>query len=281
MDLQDRVAIVTGSTRGIGKALALSLAEQGCNVTVTGKTDEPDPDLPGTIYQSAEEVEELGAEALPRKMDVRHDEEVESVVEDTVDEWGRLDILINNAGAIQMTPVEETPPKRFDLLMDVNARGAYVSSYYALPHMKETGGGHILMASPPVASDQSPGKTAYGLSKIGMTYVAKSLAAEVEDHDIGVNAFWPLTALDTRATRYFGLGSEEMWRTPEILCDTVMEIVDKDPAEFSGNAVLDEPFLREHGVEDFEKYNVVEGTDPPPLSAQLFGVDDPNDLPFD
>jgi len=272
-DLDGRVAIVTGSTRGIGEALALALADCGCNITVTGKTDEPREDLPGTIYTTAEEVEELGAEALPIKLDVRREDEAEKVVEETVDEWGRIDFLINNAGAIQMTPVEDTPPKRYDLLMEVNARGAYVMSHYALPHMTEQEFGHILMASPPIETHATPGKTAYGLSKLGMTFIANSLAGEVENQNVAVNSFWPVTAIETRATRYFNLGTEEMWRTPAVLCDTVLGILDKDPGEFSGNEVLDEPFLRDHGVEDFSKYSAVEGSDPPPLSAQMFGIE--------
>ena len=277
MDLEGQVAIITGSTRGIGKALALALAEQGVNITVTGKSVEPDEEMPGTIYQTAEEVEELGAEALPIKLDVRHEEEAKNVVDKTIDEWGKIDILINNAGAIQLTPVKDTPPKRFDLLMDVNARGSYVMTYYTLPHMLERDYGHILMASPPNEAKTSPGKTPYALSKIGMTFIAQSLAEELDDANIGVNAFWPLTAIDTRATRYFNLGTEEMWRTPEILSDTVLEIVKKEPGTFTGNAVLDEPFLREHGVDDFSKYACVEGSDPPPLSATLFGVEWPKD----
>ena len=276
MDLEGQVAIITGATRGIGKKIALQLAEQGVNIVATGKTDEPREDLPGTIHQTAEEVEELGAEALPIKLDVRHEEEAENVVDQTIDKWGKVDILINNAGAIQLTPVKETPPKRFDLLMDVNARGAYVMSYYCLEHMMERDYGHILMASPPIAIKKSPGKTAYALSKIGMTFTALSLAGEVYDYNIGVNSFWPVTAVDTRATRYFGLGTEDMWRTPEILSDTVESIVRQEPSDFSGNEVLDEPYLREHeGVEDFSKYNVVEGTEPPPLSATMFGIDYP------
>ncbi len=277
MDLDGQTAIITGSTRGIGKALALELASHGVNITVTGKTTEPKEDMKGTIYKTAEEVEELGAEALPLKLDVRDDDNAKSVVDETIDEWGKIDILINNAGAIQMTSVEETPPKRYDLLMDVNARGSYVMAHYALPHMKERDYGHILMASPPIATNKTPGKTAYGLSKLGMTFIAQSLAEEVDRDNIGVNAFWPVTAIETRATRYFNMGTEEMWRTPQILCDTVREIVRKEPGSFSGNAVLDEPFLRDHGVDDFEQYNVVEGSEPPPLSAQLFFIDYPAD----
>lgn len=274
IDLDGQVAIITGTTRGVGKALALAFAEAGINVTCTGKTVEPREDLPGTIHQTADEVRERGAEALALKLDVRKDEEAKRVVDETIEKWGRLDILVNNAGAIQLAPVKDMPPKRFDLMMDVNARGAYIMSYYALPHMLERDYGHILMASPPIETTKTPGKTAYGLSKLGMTFIAQSLADEVSNSNIGVNAFWPVTMIDTRATRYFELGTEEMWRTPEILCDTVLGIVDREPSTFSGNAVLDEPFLREEmGIDDFSDYSVVEGAEPPPLSAQLFDVD--------
>jgi citronellol/citronellal dehydrogenase len=171
-----------------------------------------------------------------------------------------------------MTGVEDTPPNRYDLLMEVNARGAYCMSYYALPHLRDNGWGHILMASPPIATDRLPGKTAYGLSKIGMTFVAQSLAEEIDGENVAANAFWPMTAIDTRATRYFNLGTEEMWRKPAILCDMVEEIVSTPPSELSGEALLDETFLEDRGWDGFESYNVVEDSDPPPLSAQLFGV---------
>ena len=272
--LEGRTAIITGATRGIGKALALRLADLGVNVTVTGKTvDDSDKEMEGTIHKTAEAVEERGAEALPVQHDVRDEDNCKEVVDETVDKWGGLDILINNAGAIQLTDVENTPPNRYDLLMEVNARGTYVMSHYALPHLRDNEWGHILTASPPISTDRTPGRTAYGLSKVGMTFIAQSLAGEVEDEPIGVNAFWPLTAIDTRATRYFNMGTEEMWRTPEILCDMVEEIVQTPPDELSGEALLDEPFLRDRGYEDFDQYNVVEGSEPPPLSAQLFGVD--------
>jgi citronellol/citronellal dehydrogenase len=272
--LEGRTAIVTGATRGIGKALALRLADLGVDVTVTGKTvDDSDKEMEGTIHKTAEAVEERGAEALPIRHDVRDEDNCKEVVDETVEKWGGLDILINNAGAIQLTDVENTPPNRYDLLMEVNARGTYVMSHYALPHLRDNDWGHVLTASPPIATDRTPGRTAYGLSKIGMTFIAQSLAGEVEDEPIAVNAFWPLTAIDTRATRYFNMGTEEMWRTPEILCDMVEEIVQTPPNKLSGEALLDEPFLRERGYDDFEQYNVVEGSEPPPLSAQLFGVD--------
>ncbi len=268
--LDGKVALITGSSRGIGKAIALDMANEGAKIVVTGKTAEPKPGVPGTIHTTVEEIEALGGEALAVQLDVRFDDQIEATVEQTVDTFGSLDILINNAGAIQMQGVAEMPPKRFDLMMGVNARAAYACSHYALPHMKEQGWGHILMASPPMKIDRAPGKTAYGLSKIGMTFIAQSLAGEVEEHNIGVNAFWPVTAIESQATRHFGMGTEEMWRTPQILCDTVMAIVGREPSECSGNAFYDEDVLREEGVEDFSRYAVVDGTEPPPYSAMLF-----------
>ncbi len=272
-DLQGQVAFITGSTRGIGRDIAIKLAEQGCNIVVTGKTEEPHERLPGTIYTTAEDVEAAGAEALPLKVDVRNDEEIESAIEKTIDKWGRLDILINNAGAIHLKGVLETPPKRFDLLMGVNARAAYACSYYALPHMIEANYGHILMASPPIKIDRAPGKAAYALSKLGMTFLAQSMAEEFKDNNIAVNAFWPITAIETQATIHFNLGTEEMWRTPDILSDSVLSIVTREPSECTGNALYDEDVLREEGVEDFSKYSVVEGNEPPPLSAMMFDPD--------
>lgn len=271
--LDGRVAIVTGSSRGIGKEIALSLAEQGVKVVVTGKTDEPHPELPGTIHQTVEEIEEIGGEALAIQMDVRFDDQIKGTIDTTVEHFGGLDILINNAGAIQLQGVADMPPKRFDLMMGVNARAAYACAHYALPHMIDNDWGHILMASPPFKLDRAPGKTAYALSKLGMTFIAQSLADEVRDHNIGVNAFWPVTAIESQATRHFGMGTEEDWRTPQILCDTVLAIVRREPSECTGNAFYDEDVLREEGVEDFSKYAVVEGSEPPPFSAMLFDPD--------
>ena len=269
-NLDGRVAFVTGTTRGVGKQYALSLAEAGCDVVSTGKTVEPREDLPGTIHQTAEEVRERGQESLAIQLNVREEDQIREAIEETVDHFGHLDYVINNAGAIQIAPVEEMPAKRFDLMMEVNARAAYLTAREALSHLRDSGGGHIVMSSPPIETDRSPGMTAYGLSKIGMTYVAQSLAGELEGEDIGVNAIWPVTAIDSQATRHFGMGSEEQWRTPEVLADAVLEILSRDPTTCTGNAFYDEEVLREAGVEDFSDYAVVEGSDPPPLSAMMF-----------
>lgn len=268
--LEGKVAFITGASRGIGKAIALRLASEGAKVVVTGKTAEAHPTLPGTIHETVAEIEKAGGQGLALQLDVRFDQAIQEAFAKTLGTFGSLDILINNAGAIQMAPVAELPPKRFDLLMGVNARAAYACAYYALPYMKKAGWGHILMASPPIKIDRAPGQTAYALSKLGMTFIAQSLAEEVRDSNIGVNAFWPKTAIESQATRHFKMGSEKTWRTPEILCDTVMEIVTSEPKSLTGNAFYDEDLLRERGVTDFSKYSVVPGTNPPPHSAALF-----------
>jgi len=268
-----RVAFVTGTSRGIGKALALSLADAGAKIVSTGKTVEEHERLPGTIVETAEEVRERGGEAISVQLDVRDEESVEAAVEETVDEFGRVDFCINNAGAIHFGPVADTPAKRFDLLMDVNVRGAYVTTRACLPHMREQEYGHVVSMSPPLGPTEAPGKAPYAYSKLGMTFLSNSLAAELSGEPVGVNALWPVAAIETEATRHFGMGQPEDWRTPEIVCDAVEEILSRDPAAFSGNELYDEELLREAGVDDFSQYAVVEGSDPGPTSAQLFDPD--------
>jgi citronellol/citronellal dehydrogenase len=269
-DLDGSTAFITGTTRGIGKQIALSLADAGCNIVSTGKTvDDSDSDLSGTIHKTAEECEAKGVETLALQLDVRDEAEVEAAAEKAIDEFGEVDIVINNASAIQMANVADLPAKRFDLLNDVNARGTYLVSRAFLPHLREQDGAWLLTNAPPVVTDRSPGKAAYAWSKLGMSFVTLSLAGETAGEGVGCNTFWPVTAIDTRATRYFGMGTEDDWREPQIVADTVLEILSRDPHEFTGNSVYDEEILREAGVESFENYNVTEG-DPAPTSAQLF-----------
>jgi len=273
-DLTGCSAFITGTTRGIGRALALALAEQGCNIVSTGKTvDDSDGDLEGTIHKTARACEEKGVETLAIPLDVRDEENVREAVERSIGTFGEINIVINNASAIQLVDVEDLPPKRFDLLTDVNVRGTYLVSRAFLPHLKDAEPAWLLTNAPPVALDRAPGKAPYSWSKMGMSFLTLSLAEELWEHDVGCNTFWPVTAIDTRATRYFGLGTEEDWRTPEILTDTVLEVLKHDPAVFTGHALYDEDFLREHGVEDFSGYSVVEGAQPPPVSAQMFDPD--------
>ena len=273
-DLSGRTAFITGTTRGIGKALALSLPEQGCNVVSTGKTSEADDDgddedLEGSIEQTARECEDLGVEALPIQLDVRDAEAVEAAAGEAIDHFGEVGIVVNNASAIQIANVADLPADRFDLLNEVNVRGTYLTCRAFIDHLTDVEDAWLLTNAPPVTVDRAPGEAPYAWSKLGMSFVTLSLATELSGKGVGCNSFWPVTAIDTRATRYFGLGTEDDWRTPEIVSDTVLEILSRDPSSFNGNAVYDEDLLREAGIEDFSRYNVTEG-DPAPMSAQMF-----------
>jgi len=273
-DLSGSTAFVTGTTRGIGKRIALTLAEHGCNVVSTGKTAEPGGDLPGTIHTTAEQCEERGVDAHAIQLDVRDEDAVEAAVEEAIDEFGTIDIVINNASAIQLANVADLPAGRFDLLTDVNVRGTYLVSRAFLPHLREQDGGWILTNAPPVTMDRAPGKAAYAWSKLGMSFVTLSLAEELAADGIGCNTFWPVTAVDTRATRYFGLGTEDDWRTPHVLADAVISILARDPAEYTGHSAYDEDLLRAAGASDADlsAYNLTEG-DPAPTSAQMFDAE--------
>jgi NAD(P)-dependent dehydrogenase (short-subunit alcohol dehydrogenase family) len=267
-DLSGQTAVITGSTRGIGKALALTLADHGANIVSTGKTvDDSDSDLEGTIHKTAEAVRDAGSEAIAVELDVRDPENCQHVIDEAVDEFGGLDILINNASAIQVANMADVPVKRFDLLTDVNVRGTYAMTRAALPHLRESEG-RVLTNSPPILVDGVPGMAAYGFSKMGMTFVTLSMARE-EDAITG-STLWPVTAIDTRATRYFGLGSEEDWRTPQVYCDAASVLFDMDDDEVDGEWFYDEELLRSAGIEDLSEYAVVEGSTPPPDSARMF-----------
>ena len=277
-DLSGSTAFITGTTRGIGKAIALALAEQGCNVVSTGKTSEEDEygderDLEGSIEQTAREVEDRGAEALAIKLNVRDEESVTDAAEQAIDHFGEVNIVINNASAIQLLPTEQLPPNRFDLLTDVNVRGTYLTCRAFADHLKTVDeDAWVLTNAPPIEIDRSPGSGPYTWSKLGMSFITLSLAEELSNHDVGCNTFWPVTAIDTRATRHFGLGTEDDWRTTDIVSDTVLEILSRDPAEFTGNAIYDEELLQEAGLEDFSAYNLTPG-DPGPMSALIADPD--------
>jgi len=272
-DLSGSTAFITGTTRGIGKQIALDLAAQGCNIVSTGKTSEAgeygkDRDLEGSIEQTAREVEDRGAEALPIQLDIRDEAAVEAAAERAIDQFGEVNIVINNASAIYLLSTASLPPERFDLMTEVNVRGTYATSRAFADHLETVENAWVLTNAPPIAVDRMPGTAPYTWSKLGMTFITLSLAEELDSHDVGCNTFWPVTAIDTRATRYFGLGTEDDWRTPEIVSDTVLEILRREPAAFTGNAVYDEELLREAGLDDFSAYNLTPG-DPKPMSAQM------------
>lgn len=265
MRLENRVALITGASRGIGREIALTFAREGAKTILVAKTVKPNPKLPGTLLDVAAEIEALGGEALVCQCDVREEEQILAAVKAGIERFGKIDILINNAGALWWRPVLETPTKRFDLIMNVNVRASFLFAREVLPSMVENGWGHIVNMSPKVDLEKLPGFTAYFISKYGMTMLAQGLAGEVRGRNIAVNALWPVTAVDTAAVRNYQVGTEEMWRKPSILADAALELVCKNPSEMTGQALTDEEILRSVGVEDFSKYAVVEGSNPPPI----------------
>jgi len=268
--LQDRVAIVTGSSRGVGKSVALALAAEGCNIVVAAKTSEAHPRLPGTIHETADEVRKLGLRALPVVCNVREPDDVERMREAALKEFGRIDILINNAGAIHWAPVADWPVSRFDLVFDVNVRGAFLCSRAVLPAMREAKFGRIVMMSPPVNVKRVSGKAPYLVSKMGMTMLAHAIAEEERESGISANALWPVTMIESEATRHFEMGKREEWRSARILADATVEICCAEVKALSGRALYDEEVLRElRGVTDFASYSVVPGTNPPPVCREM------------
>jgi len=261
-DLSGRVAVVTGASRGIGKALALRLAREGADVVVAAKSTESTERLPGSIYETAAEVEALGRRALAVPTDVRDEEAVRALIERAVGDLGRVDLLINNAGALWWQTVTDTPPKRFDLMMGVNMRAAYLTAHYALPHMRRQRWGHIMNMCPAITTDPSPGKVCYMISKMGMARLAIGIAAEYRDDGIAANALWPRTIIESQASINWGMADRSQWRTPEIVCDAALAVFAQEPPSYSGRQVLDEDALRElAGVTDFDHY-WVEGKPP-------------------
>ena len=241
------MAIVTGSSRGIGRAMVLRLAGEGASVVVTGKSERGTERLPGSIFTVAEEVEQAGGAALALRVDVRHEDDVQAMVQRTVERFGRVDILVNNAGALWWQPILETPPKRYDLMWEVNVRAAFLCAYHVLPHMVAQHWGHIINCSPPISTEPSPGHVAYMTTKMGMTRLAIGIAAEHASDGVAANSLWPVTIIESLASINWGLGDRSQWRSPDILCDALMEIVRTEPPSLTGQQILDEPFLRERG----------------------------------
>ena len=263
MGLEGKVAFITGASRGVGKALALGLARAGCDIVATGRSITEHPKLPGTILDTAAEVEALDRKALALQLDVRDDQAVETVAKRTLDTFGHVDFVINNAGALFWRPMAETPLKRFDLVMGVNARGAFACTRAFLPAMLQNGFGHVLMMSPPVDPAGAGGKIAYAISKFGMTLIAHGLAKELSGTNVACNALWPVTMIESYATINFELGGPRMWRKPDILVDATLRIFAKEPRSFTGHALFDEDFLRGEGVTDFTGYRCDPDHEPP------------------
>jgi citronellol/citronellal dehydrogenase len=261
MLFENKTVLITGGNRGIGKSIALRLAREGANTVIVGKTAEPHPKLEGTIYTAAEEIAKAGpGKVLPLQGDIRFEESIQHIVKSTVDAFGGIDILINNASAINLSPTEHTEPKRWDLMHGINVRGTFFMSQAAIPHLKKAHNPHILNLSPPLNMDPAwfAKHLAYTMSKYGMSMVVLGLAEEMRAHRIGVNALWPKTTIATAAVKNL-LGGDFLMqrsRTPEIVADAAFHILQRPSYECTGNFFIDEEILKEQGVTDFTHYAV-------------------------
>ncbi len=259
-------SFVTGGSRGIGLAIALRAARDGASIAIAAKTADPHPKLPGTIFTAASQIEDAGGRALAIQCDIRDENQITAAIEQAAAEFGGIDILINNASAINLTNTESTPAKRFDLMMGVNTRGTFLTSQSALPHLrksaKEGRNPHILMLSPPLSMKGKWFKPhlAYTMAKYGMSMCVLGLAEELKRDGIGVNALWPRTAIDTAALAMIPGIDVAFCRTPEIISDSAYIILNRAGKECSGNFFIDDEVLASEGITDLDKYAVVPGT---------------------
>ncbi len=266
MSLQGKRIFITGGSRGIGLAIALRAARDGASVAIAAKTAEPNPKLPGTIYSAAEEIKAAGGTALPIQCDLRDETQIAAAVAQAAAEFGGIDILINNASAINLTRTEETPAKRFDLMFDVNVRGTFLTSQAAIPFLRDSAEAgrnpHILNLSPPLSMKPKWFKNhdAYTMAKYGMSMCVLGMSEEFKRDGIAVNALWPRTAIDTAALQMIPGVDTAACRTPEILSDSAYIILNRNSKECTGNFFVDDEVLASEGITDLEKYSVVPGT---------------------
>jgi len=276
MSLAGKTLFITGASRGIGLAIALRAAREGANIVVAAKTAEAHPKLEGTIFTAADEIEKAGGKALPLQVDIREDAAVEAAIARATQHFGGLDIVVNNASAINLAPVAALDMKRFDLMHQINARGTYLVSKCALPHLAKAANPHILMLSPPLDMKTKwfAGHTGYSMAKFGMSLVVLGLAGETKGR-IGVNALWPRTTIATAAVKNI-LGGDALMRTsrtPDILADAAAMVFARDAKTFTGNFLIDDTFMAAEGVTDFDHYRA----DPTqPLTPDFFV---PEDIP--
>lgn len=256
--LKNRTIFITGASRGIGREIALRCARDGANLVIAAKTAEPHAKLEGTIHQTAEAVEAAGGRALAIQLDVREESQVRDALEKAASHFGGIDAVVNNAGAIGLTNLEMTPPKKFDLMMGINARAVYLMSHCALPYLKKSPNAHVLSLSPPLnlSSKWLKPYIPYTLSKYGMTLLSLGLAEELRDQKIAVNTLWPRTLIATAAVEY-SIGGRDLFkvaRKPDIMADAAYEILRTEGLALTGRSLIDEQILRERGVTDFTPY---------------------------
>jgi citronellol/citronellal dehydrogenase len=266
MKLDGKTLFITGASRGIGLAIAKRAARDGARIAIAAKTTEAHPKLPGTIFSAAEEIEAAGGQALPLQCDIRDEQSVQEAVAKTVERFGGIDILVNNASAISLTRTPETPMKRFDLMFGVNVRGTYLCTQACLPHLSASAQAgrnpHVLTMSPPLSMKPHwfERHTAYTMAKYGMSMCTLGHAAEFKPQGIGVNSLWPRTAIATAALQMIPGADLGRCRTPEILADAAYLILTSDPRTTTGNFFIDDELLAQHGVTDLERYSVTSGT---------------------
>jgi len=266
MNLSGKTLFITGASRGIGLAIAKRAARDGANIVIAAKTTEANPKLPGTIYSAAREIEAAGGMALAVQTDIREESSVLAAVEQAVAAFGGIDILVNNASAISLTPTPATPMKRFDLMFGVNVRGTYLCTQACLPHLvKAAQAGrnpHVLNMSPPLSMREHWFKnhTAYTMAKYGMSECTLGHAGEFRPYGIGVNSLWPRTVIATAALQMIPGIDVNKCRTPEILADAAYLVLTSDAKATTGNFFIDDVLLAQHGVMELDKYSVVPGT---------------------
>lgn len=271
MTFKNKTVFITGASRGIGKAIALRLAKEGANIVVAAKSVEENPKLGGTIFSAAKEIEDVGGKALAVQCDIRFIDQINNAVEKAVATFGGIDILVNNASAIALTPVEHTDPKAFSLMHDINVKGTFFMSKACIPFLKNSTNAHILNLSPPINMDPKwlINHVAYTMSKYNMSMIALGLSRELKKYKIAANTLWPQTTIATAAVKNL-LGGEalvNMSRTPEIIADAAFYILRRSSTECTGNSFIDEGVLAEEGITDLDQYAIVKGG---PLYTDLF-----------
>lgn len=269
--LKGKTLFITGASRGIGLAIGLRAARDGANVVIASKTTNPHPKLPGTIYTAAADIEAAGGKALACEVDIRDENQIQKAVQQAVETFGGIDILVNNASAISLTRTLDTPMKRYDLMHQINTRGTFACSQACIPYLKKAENPHILNMSPPLNMETrwfAP-HVAYTMAKFGMSMCVLGMAGEFAEDGIAVNALWPRTAIATAAVQNL-LGGDEMikyCRKPEILADAAYVILTKPSREFTGKFCIDDEVLAAEGVTDFDQYAVTPGA---PLAPDFF-----------
>lgn len=279
-DLKGKVAFITGASRGIGRVCALELAKCGCHIVVAAKSTAPTPELPGSIFTVAEEIQKLGVKALPLQLDIRDAEACEKAVAKTIEVFGRVDILLNNASALWWQTMEDTPMKKYDLITGINTRGSFALTKACMPHMTRQKYGRVICCSPPIETNFAAykGMTAYFISKFGMSMVAMGAAAEGQGEGVTGTTIWPATVVESTAATNFELGEKAVWRTARVISEAILGVL-SEPDTFTGKMLIDDEFLCSKGWtmdEVDEHFALVPGSHPPRILATHQGVERPD-----